>query len=93
MWYIYILYSEGFDKYYVGYTKDYRRRLSEHNESMRNTYTSKYRPWEIKAVFECEGKEANVVNIEPIYKKTEKFCIGGAKLSFSYAGSFFIYTI
>jgi putative endonuclease len=48
MFYIYILYSPGADKYYVGHTDDVDRRLQEHNELSDQSYTSKYRPWELK---------------------------------------------
>ena len=48
---------------------DYNRRLNEHNESSRNTFTSKYRPWELKAVFEFEGIEAEAISIKRLIKK------------------------
>ena len=48
MFYIYILYSPSSDKYYVGYTNNYQRRLIEHNTSEKTTYTSKHRPWSLK---------------------------------------------
>jgi len=51
MYYVYILYSVKFDKYYIGSTEDPDKRLSEHNTSPHNTYTSKYRPWTLAAVF------------------------------------------
>jgi len=53
MYYIYILYSPNYDKYYVGYSNDPYRRVLEHNTKPFNTYTSKYRPWTLAAVFEC----------------------------------------
>ena len=68
MYYIYILYSEFSDKYYVGYT-DYKRRLVEHNTSERDTYTSKYRPWFLKAVFACGENENEARQIERFIKK------------------------
>ena len=37
------------DKYYVGSTDNPHRRLEEHNITSEHTYTSKYRPWELKA--------------------------------------------
>jgi putative endonuclease len=51
MFYVYILYSSAFDKYYVGHTDDIERRLKEHSETSEKSYTSKYRPWEIAACF------------------------------------------
>ena len=75
MYYIYILYSEGSNKFYVGYTTNYDRRLIEHNESERNTYTSKYRPWRIEAVFQCGTDEGYAKKAETFIKnqKSRKF--------------------
>ena len=69
MFYIYIIYSPSADKHYVGYSSDPQRRLIEHNTKPFNTYTSKYRPWILKAVFECNEKEAEAIKIERFIKK------------------------
>ncbi|MFL5729985.1 MAG: GIY-YIG nuclease family protein [Cytophagaceae bacterium] len=69
MYFIYILYSPSFDKYYVGYTHDYSQRLISHNTTDRNTFTSKYRPWEIKALFQVGDVEAKPVRIEKFIKR------------------------
>jgi putative endonuclease len=69
MFYIYFLYSPSSDIYYVGYTNDYTRRLSKHNISDKNTFTSKHWPWQLKAVFECGHDEAIAMNIEKFIKK------------------------
>ncbi len=55
MHYLYIIHSETVDKFYVGVTEDVNRRLFEHNNSERNLFTAKYRPWTLAAVFECEN--------------------------------------
>ncbi len=55
--------------YYVGYTNNYQRRLRQHNESEKNTYTSKHRPWFIKAIFECRNNEADAIRLEKFIKK------------------------
>ncbi len=68
MFYIYILYSPSSDKYYVGYSNDYQRRLIEHNTTERITYTSKHRPWFLKAAFECLS-ESEAMKIEKFIKK------------------------
>jgi putative endonuclease len=44
MFYVYILYSELFDKYYIGQTNDVNARIVRHNSGLEN-YTSKYVPW------------------------------------------------
>ncbi len=69
MYYIYILYSQASDFYYVGYTNDCSRRLKQHNESISNTYTSKHRPWIIKALFECGNDEVEAMRLEKFIKK------------------------
>ena len=48
MYWIYALYSERFDKIYVGQTNDITRRLFEHNFSIENSsWTKSYRPWNL----------------------------------------------
>ena len=56
-YYLYILYSEKLDKYYIGYSEDVQKRLEEHNTKAYNTFTSKGRPWELKAVFALQDKQ------------------------------------
>jgi len=53
----------------VGYTNDYLRRLSEHNNQDKRTFSSKHRPWILKAVFECGNEESNAMSIEKFIKK------------------------
>jgi len=69
MYYLYILYAATADKYYVGYTDNVQRRLSEHNTSERNTYTSKFRPWEIKAIYQIGSGLSDAVRIERYIKR------------------------
>ncbi len=45
MFTIYLLYSETFDKIYIGYTSNLSERLKSHNELGTKGYTLKYRPW------------------------------------------------
>jgi putative endonuclease len=70
MYYLYILFSEQHDIYYVGYTRNYKQRLQEHNTQLHfNTYTSKYRPWRLAAVFECGTTESGAIKLERFIKK------------------------
>ncbi|MEK7461900.1 MAG: GIY-YIG nuclease family protein [Patescibacteria group bacterium] len=46
MWYVYILQSEQNNKYYVGCSNNYKRRLREHNKGQ-NSSTISCRPWKI----------------------------------------------
>ena len=47
MFTIYVLYSEKYNKIYIGYTSDLERRLLSHNELGTKGYTIKYRPWKV----------------------------------------------
>jgi putative endonuclease len=85
MFYLYILYSPSADKFYIGHTDDPFRRLDQHNNSPFNTFTSKYRPWEIVALFQCGNTRSEAIVIEKIVKKNKsrKFIeklISGEKL-------------
>jgi putative endonuclease len=44
MFTLYILYSKTFDRYYVGYTNDLERRISEHNRK-KGKFTDAGIPW------------------------------------------------
>ena len=69
MFYIYILYSKGSDKYYTGLTTDVNRRLEEHNNpSIFNKYTAKHLPWELKLFFECSESRGEGLIIERFIK-------------------------
>jgi len=70
MYYLYILFSEQNDLYYVGYTSNFQQRLIQHNtQEFFNTYTSKYRPWQLAAVFECGLQEKDAIMLERFIKK------------------------
>jgi len=69
MYFIYIIYSDSANLYYIGYTNDPQCRLIEHNTNPNNTFTSKHRPWEMKALFECGMSESRTINIERFIKK------------------------
>jgi len=67
-YFIYILYSESADKYYVGYTTDFHKRLIEHNTTKHNTFTSKFRPWVLKAVFKIGSNKTEAIKLERFIK-------------------------
>ena len=45
-YFTYILFSESINKYYIGYTNDINRRLSEHNR-VKGKFTDKGIPWKL----------------------------------------------
>ncbi len=69
MFYIYIIYSESADKYYIGHTNDPDRRLEEHNTVIKNNYTLKYRPWILKGCFSVSQSRGEARRIENYLKK------------------------
>ncbi|MBU1126765.1 MAG: GIY-YIG nuclease family protein [Patescibacteria group bacterium] len=58
MYYIYILHSVNFGRYYVGFTSNLKKRLKYHNKGS-NRSTRAYRPYELiyfeKFVFKTEA--------------------------------------
>ncbi|MEK7621923.1 MAG: GIY-YIG nuclease family protein [Patescibacteria group bacterium] len=46
MYLVYILKSVNFQKFYTGYTDNFSRRLSQHNDG-KSIYSRRYRPWKI----------------------------------------------
>ena len=53
--YVYIIYSERFDRYYVGQTEDFSTRLENHNKGF-NKSTSPYTPWISKCLIEKNSR-------------------------------------
>lgn len=69
MYHIYILYSDTYDKYYIGQTNNLERRLLQHNEQEKNSFTAKYRPWRIVKSFEVGESLGIARKIENHIKK------------------------
>ncbi|MBX2964679.1 MAG: GIY-YIG nuclease family protein [Cyclobacteriaceae bacterium] len=44
-YHVYVLFSEAFDKIYVGFTSDLEARLASHNYLAKKGWTIKFRPW------------------------------------------------
>ncbi len=69
MFYVYILFSASHSKYYVGHTDDISRRLNEHNNVIKNSYTAKFRPWVLMAGFEIGPDRGLARKVENHIKK------------------------
>ena len=52
---VYILYSEQFNKHYVGFTSNLELRIKSHNEFGKD-WTTRYRPWKLIFTKEFENK-------------------------------------
>jgi len=49
MYYVYILRSrKDRSRFYIGYTENLKRRLSEHSNSPKDTYVHRYSPWQLE---------------------------------------------
>jgi putative endonuclease len=68
MFYIYILNSESAGIYYIGHTDDPERRLFEHNNNPNNTFTSKYRPWNMVFRYPISEGRSEALKIERYLK-------------------------
>jgi putative endonuclease len=73
MYFIYILYSQRIDKYYIGCTENLEKRLDEHNAGL-SSFTSKGTPW-VRVYFEQLNSlsEARKREIEIKKKKSRKY--------------------
>ena len=78
-YYVYLLFSDSINKYYIGYSNDSWLRLTYHNTNEKDKYTGKGKPWRLCAVFLAENKTA-AISIERFIKKQksknllEKLC-------------------
>ncbi|OGH67468.1 MAG: hypothetical protein A3J66_01210 [Candidatus Magasanikbacteria bacterium RIFCSPHIGHO2_02_FULL_47_14] len=53
MWYVYYLYSQEKNIYYIGKTCDIKRRLTEHNNH-EEKFTKRTKNWNLVGLIECE---------------------------------------
>ncbi len=47
MYTVYALYSEQFNKIYIGQTENIERRMFEHNNGLLSIYSKRYKPWKV----------------------------------------------
>jgi putative endonuclease len=88
MFYVYIIYAEGYDKYYVGSSHNPWQRLNEHNTSKFHSYTSNYRPWVLKAVFKAGVTRGEAEKLEKFIKtqKSRRLILSLIDLTFQPVG-------
>ena len=68
MFYVYIIYSQKIDRFYVGYTTNIEIRIHQYHNLGRSNYTSKGIPWELKH-FEAFESEIEAMRREKQIKK------------------------
>jgi putative endonuclease len=71
MFTLYILYSKSIDSYYVGYTNDIDRRLSEHNRK-KGKFTDRGIPWILVYTENFENKEQAMEKERQIKRKKSR---------------------
>ena len=68
MHFVYILYSDRINQFYVGETTDVNERLIKHNEERNESSTAKGRPWVLKAYFEVPDR-SYALRVEKFIKR------------------------
>ncbi len=71
MWFIYIIYSEKIDRYYVGITENLDWRLERHNNGW-GKYTKRGIPWKIVYTEECDTKSEALKREKEIKRKKSR---------------------
>ncbi len=57
MFTVYVLFSEAFNKIYIGFTSNLEQRFLSHNELGSKGWTIKFRPWKIIHTEEFDTKK------------------------------------
>ncbi len=57
MFTVYVLYSENFNKIYIGFTSNLEQRLLSHNRLGKKGWTIKFRPWTLIYTEEFDEKK------------------------------------
>lgn len=70
MFFVYILESVEYGKYYIGQTNNLEARLNSHNQGY-NRYTKSYRPWKI-AFYKQYDRRSEAMNVEKTLKSLKK---------------------
>ncbi len=75
MFFVYILYSETLDRFYVGSTEDIEQRVQWHNNGeFSHAYTIKGRPWVLRFSHSCNSRsEAMTLEKKIKAKKSSKY--------------------
>ena len=55
MYYVYILWSDSAQKFYIGSTEDITKRLDQHNQGVLCKWTSTRGPWQLAWSEECSN--------------------------------------
>ena len=61
MHFLYILYSDSLNRYYVGQSSDVEQRIAFHNSERNNIWTKTGKPWVLIAMFDFPTKSDAIV--------------------------------
>jgi putative endonuclease len=59
-YFIYILYSESFDRFYIGQSQNVNERLGRHNKGY-EAATSPFIPWELRCCIQKESRSEAMI--------------------------------
>ena len=68
MYWIYILYSDKIDKYYIGYTSNIHNRLEFHNSEYNKIWSKRGKPWKLVFSHQFDTKK-EALSAEKFIKK------------------------
>ena len=71
MFYVYILFSESLNRYYIGQTKGVILRLQQHNAGL-SKYTKSGMPWKLIKCFETNTRSEAIILERKIKKRGAK---------------------
>ena len=74
-YFVYILHSKSHNKYYIGQTHDLNTRILFHNSLASNSYTSKFRPWDIYFYFNIPSRSVAMKLEKYLKKKPRRFLL------------------
>lgn len=67
--FVYILFSQSADRFYIGETCDVTERLSQHNSAFyKNSFTKQATDWAVFLTIECQSRR-QAIEIESFIKK------------------------
>jgi putative endonuclease len=69
MYYVYFLFSQQANKFYVGHSADPWKRLNQHLANSADKYTGGYHDWQLIAVFEVSELRGDADKIEKFIKR------------------------
>ena len=69
MYYLYFLFSQSANKFYIGHSKDPWKRLEQHLTNSGDKYTGSYTDWELVAIYEVSAIKGDADRIEKFIKR------------------------